>query len=48
MPAIELGHTYEWNKMPDIYKTNQYSKEQAHQVARLMADLGTMVKANSL
>ena len=48
MPAIELGHTYEWSKMPDIYKTNQYSKEQAHQVARLMADLGTMVKANSL
>ena len=46
MPAIELGHTYEWSKMPDIYKTNQYSKEQAHQVARLMADLGTMVKAN--
>ena len=46
MPAIELGHTYEWSKMPDIYKTNQYSKEQAHQVARLMADLGTMAKAD--
>lgn len=46
MPAIELGHTYEWSKMPDVYKTNQYSQEQAHQVARLMADLGTMVKAN--
>ena len=46
MPAIELGHTYEWSQMPDVYKTNQYNQEQAHQVARLMADLGTMVKAN--
>ncbi len=46
MPAIELGHTYEWSKMPDVYKTNQYSQEQAHQVARLMADLGTMAKAD--
>lgn len=46
MPAIELGHTYEWSQMPDVYKTNQYNQEQAHQVARLMADLGTMVKAD--
>lgn len=46
MPSIKLGHIYEWSQMLNTYKKNQYTKEQAHQVARLMADLGTMVKAN--
>lgn len=42
MPEIELGHTYDWNN-PYMYET--YSTEQGHQVARLMADLGTMLTA---
>lgn len=46
MPPIQLGHTYEWSKMLDVYNTNQFSPEQAHQVARLMADLGTMIEAD--
>ena len=45
MPAIELGHKYEWDKMPLEY-TEGYTQEQADQVARLMADLGTMVAAD--
>lgn len=45
-PAIELGHTYEWDKMPLVYKTNGYSEEEGKQVARLMLDLGTMIKAD--
>lgn len=46
MPAIKLGHTYEWDKMLNVYKSNQYTKEQEKQVARLMADIGTMITAN--
>ncbi len=45
MPAIELGHEYLWDKMPLTFTTG-YSKEQAEQVARLMADLGTMLAAD--
>lgn len=45
MPEIELGHIYDWNNMPYMYETNKYSSEQGHQVARLMADLGTMLTA---
>lgn len=45
-PAIELGHTYEWDKMPLVYRTNGYTAEQGKQVAQLMLDLGTMVEAD--
>lgn len=45
MPAIELGHTYEWNNMLDNYNTS-YTDNQAHQVAQLMVDLGTMIGAD--
>lgn len=45
MPAIELGHKYLWDKMPLTFTTG-YSEEQAEQVARLMADLGTMLSAD--
>ena len=45
MPEIELGHTYDWNNMLYMYSPNKYSTEQGHQVARLMADLGTMLQA---
>ena len=45
MPEIELGHTYDWNNMLYVYSPNKYSMEQGHQVARLMADLGTMLMA---
>ncbi len=44
VPSIELGHIYEWNNMLDTY-SEAYTAEQAHQVARLMADLGTMFQA---
>ena len=45
-PAIKLGHTYEWDKMPLVYKYNGYTEEQGKQVARLMLDLGTMLGAD--
>lgn len=45
MPAIELGHEYQWDNMPLSY-SNHYTTEQAEQVARLMADLGTMFEAD--
>lgn len=45
-PAIELGHTYEWDKMPLTYKTNGYTTEQGEQVAQIMLELGTLVKAD--
>lgn len=45
MPSIELGHTYLWDKMPLEY-TQSSTQEQANQVARLMADLGTMLAAD--
>ena len=45
VPSIELGHIYEWNNMLDTYRET-YTTEQAHQVARLMADLGTMFQVN--
>ena len=45
MPAIELGHEYQWDNMPLSY-SNHYTTEQADQVARLMADLGTMYESD--
>lgn len=45
MPPIELGHEYLWDKMAMAYAYG-YTEEQADQVARLMADLGTMLAAD--
>lgn len=45
MPPIELGHEYLWDKMAMAYAYG-YTEEQANQVARLMADLGTMLAAD--
>ena len=45
MPSIELGHEYLWDKMAMAYGY-KYEEEQADQVARLMADLGTMLAAD--
>lgn len=45
MPSIELGHEYLWDKMAMAYAYG-YTEEQADQVARLMADLGTMLAAD--
>ena len=45
MPAIELGHEYQWDNMPLSY-SNHYTTGQADQVARLMADLGTMYETD--
>ena len=45
-PAIKLGHTYEWDKMPLIYKYNEYTQEERNQVAQLMLELGTMLGAD--
>jgi hypothetical protein len=46
LPAIKLGHTYEWDKMPLIYKYNEYTQEERNQVAQLMLELGTMLGAD--
>lgn len=45
MPAIELGHTYEWDKMPLVYKKG-YTDEEADLVAQLMLEVGTMMKVD--
>ena len=45
MPSIELDHEYLWDKMAMAYAYG-YTEEQADQVARLMADLGTMLAAD--
>ena len=45
MPSIELGHEYLWDKMAMAYAYG-YTEEQENQVARLMADLGTMLTAD--
>ena len=37
---------YDFDKMPDTYVQGQYTEEQANEVARLMADLGVMDKAD--
>lgn len=42
VPGIELGNVYNWKQMPYNYSDGKYTEEQAHEVARLMADLGVM------
>ena len=39
--AVQLGHTYEWDKMPMDYSSTS-SQESRFQVARLMRDIGVM------
>lgn len=46
MPAVQLGHTYNWSKMLESYRTGQFSQEEANNVARLMSDIGCAVKAD--
>ncbi|MBQ8442175.1 MAG: C10 family peptidase [Bacteroides sp.] len=46
VPAVELGHVYDWEQMLYEYHTGKYTVEQGEQVARLMADLGVMLQAN--
>ena len=41
IPANELGHTYDWNKMPLKYESGKYTNVQGDEVARLMYDVGT-------
>lgn len=46
VPAVQLGHVYDWKQMISEYQTGQYTVEQGEQVARLMADLGVMLQAD--
>ena len=46
VPAVQLGHVYDWNQMLPEYQSGKYTAEQGEQVARLMADLGVMLQAN--
>ena len=43
VPAIELGHSYDWDNMPLVYPTRP-TAAQENAVARLMADCGAMVE----
>lgn len=47
VPAIPLGHTYQWDKMLMDYGKGS-TEEQAKEVATLMRDIGAMCKANYL
>ena len=40
--GISLGHTYDWDKMPEQYQN--YSEEEASQIARLLYDVAVMSK----
>lgn len=40
--GYELGHTYDWSKMPLVYETGKYTAEQGAQVARLLYDLAVL------
>ena len=40
MDSYALGHTYDWEQMPDNYIWGEYTDYQAEQVAHLMKDLG--------
>lgn len=45
VPAVELGHVYNWDQMLPEYHSGKYTIEEGEQVARLMADLGVMLQA---
>ena len=38
----DLGHTYDWKKMPLTYESESFTQEEARQVAQLMWDIGVM------
>lgn len=44
VPSITLGYEYDWDNMLMEYPRSSYSQEQAHAVARLMADCGAMLE----
>ena len=44
MPKRKLGECYDWERMPLTYDSESSEEEQA-QIARLMADLGTLLHA---
>ena len=39
-----LGHEYDWDQMPLVYKPGQYTEEQGRQIAQLLYDLAIMCK----
>lgn len=43
VPARELGEPYLWDEMLFAYQAGRYSAEAVNQVARLMADVGSLV-----
>jgi hypothetical protein len=45
--AVELGHTYDWNQMPDAARLNRTATaEQKAQIARLLYDVAVMCEMN--
>ena len=44
VPGRQLGHSYNWKAMPMVYDRNS-SVESRIQIARLMADLGVMLRS---
>ena len=46
VPAVQLGHVYDWDEMILDYQSGKYTIEQGEQVSRLMADLGVMMQAD--
>lgn len=45
IPAIELGEPYDWDKMPPKKYDGTWSDEQKNAVARLMRDVGVMIRS---
>ena len=45
VPGVKLGHKYQWDNMLNKYSGVSYTKEQGAAVARLVYDIGVMVKA---
>lgn len=46
LPAVELGHEYQWNRMLSKYSSGNYTKEQGDAVAKLVFDIGMMIQAS--
>ena len=45
LKSIKLGHEYHWDKMKMVYNKGQYTDEEGDLVARIMYDLGVMIRA---
>ncbi|MBO4769018.1 MAG: C10 family peptidase, partial [Bacteroidales bacterium] len=45
IPALQLGHEYEWDKMLPKYKGVSYTKEQGDAAARIVYDVAVMGQA---